>query len=107
MRAASSVPRAIDSKRFAPSELPSGRVPVMFTTDWCGYCRRFSPHYARLANGLVVDISDDDDPLWDDLGIRVVPTVLLFENGAVVQRWEGALNASHADEIAGALEGLG
>ena len=78
-------------------------MPVMFTTDWCGYCRRFTPHFARVPGGHHVDISDDDDPLWDDLRIRVVPTVLLFDGGSVVARWEGALNTNHADEIVKAL----
>lgn len=97
----------IAARAFDASGLPSGRVPVMFTTDWCGYCRRFAPHFARLPGAHVVDISDDDDPLWDDLRIRVVPTVLLFEGGAIVGRWEGALNASHAEEIVAALQGEG
>jgi len=95
----------VPGARFRPSELPAGRVPVLFTTDWCGYCRRFYPHYARLGGGWVVDISDDDDPLWDDLQIRVVPTVILFEDGRPVARWAGALTAVQADEIAAALRG--
>lgn len=89
---------------FRPVDLPGGRVPVMFTTDWCGYCRRFEPHFRRLGKGIIVDISDDDDPLWDDLGIRVVPTVILFEDGKPVARWAGALNLGHADEIRARLD---
>lgn len=79
----------------------------MFTTDWCGYCRRFALHFARVPSGHLVDISDDDDPIWDDFRIRVVPTVLVFENGQVVARWEGVLNTSHADEVTSELQGEG
>jgi len=97
------VPTELSSGRFSASALPSGRVPVMFTADWCGYCRRFSPHFERLPNATVVDISEDDDPLWDTLAIRVVPTVILFENGKPTRRWAGALTAADAAEIAAAL----
>lgn len=92
--------REIEGARFRAAELPSGRVPVLFSADWCGYCRRFLPHYRRFPEGWIVDISDDDDPIWDDLAIRVVPTVILFEDGKPAARWEGVLNATHADEIA-------
>ena len=96
--------REVPGASFQPSELPRGKVPVLFTTDWCGYCRRFLPHYRKAAPaGWTVDISDDDDPLWDSFGIRVVPTVILFEDGRPVQRWAGALNVNHAAEIQSAL----
>lgn len=95
--------RAIATSEFRASRLPPGRVPVLFTADWCGYCRRFEPHFEKLRAGFAVDVSDDDDPLWDELAIRVVPTVILYENGAPVRRWAGALNALHAEELRDAL----
>jgi thioredoxin-like negative regulator of GroEL len=85
--------------RFHASDLPPGRTPVMFTADWCGYCTRFVPHYKRLREGWIVDISDEDDPLWDTLAIRVVPTVVVFEAGAPGKRWAGVLAAHHVDQI--------
>lgn len=75
----------------------------MFTADWCGYCHRFLRHYKRLQEAYVVDISDEDDPLWDSLSIRAVPTVILFENGAPTTRWAGALGAEHVAHIEIAL----
>lgn len=93
----------MSASTFDPARLPSGRIAVLFTADWCGYCRRFAPHFAKVPGGLVVDISDDDDPLWDDLHIRVVPTVIVFEDAKPVARWAGVLTAPHADEILDAL----
>ncbi|MEO7397886.1 MAG: thioredoxin family protein [Ilumatobacteraceae bacterium] len=91
--------REVDGARFRAQGLPEGRVPIMFTTDWCGYCRRFLPLFGRLPGAWVVDISDDDDPLWDDHAIRVVPTVILFEDGKPIARWEGVLGAAHVEAI--------
>lgn len=93
----------VPGKDFRASDLPPGRAAVMFTTDWCGYCRRFYPHYKRLKEAWIVDVSDEDDPLWDDHRIRVVPTVILFEDGRETRRWEGALAAHHVDQMETAL----
>ncbi len=74
---------------------------VLFIATWCGYCRRFLPHYAKWAGeqggnpgfGIAVaDISDDDnDSRWEDLSIAVVPTVIAFRGGREVWRRDGTL----------------
>ena len=94
-----------DGARFRGSDLPPGKVPVMFTADWCGYCHRFLPHFKRFRDAWVVDVTDEDLPIWDDLGIRVVPTVILYEDGIPGKRWSGVLGARHADEIQASLSG--
>ena len=95
----------VDGARFRPSDLPQGRVAVMFAADWCGFSRRFYPHFKRLHEGWVVDISDEDDPLWDDLRIHVVPTVILFEDGVPKQRWAGVLGEGVVHQVQSALSG--
>jgi len=91
--------KEVAGERFHPVDLPPGRTAVLFEADWCGYCRRFRHHYKRLREGWIVDISDEDDPLWDTYRIHVVPTVLVFEGGEPVARWEGVLAAHHVDQI--------
>lgn len=93
----------VDGARFHAVDLPPGRVAVLFCADWCGYCHRFRPHYKRLQQGWIVDISDEDDPLWDRYDIRVVPTVVVFENGEPRERWQGVLAAHHVEQIEKAL----
>lgn len=93
----------VPAGRFLASDLPPGRVAVMFTADWCGYCRPFLRHFKRIQQGWVVDASDEDDPVWDNYALRVVPTVILFENGVPAKKWEGALGESHVDAIQAAL----
>lgn len=93
----------VAASRFLASDLPQGRVAVMFTADWCGYCRPFLRHFKRIHQAWVVDASDDDDPVWDTLRIRVVPTVILFQDGVPLKRWEGVLGEGHVLEIEAAL----
>lgn len=97
--------KQVDGARFRPSDLPPGRAAVMFAADWCGFCRRFYPHFKRLQEGWVVDISDEDDPLWDDLRIDVVPTVILFEDGVPTRRWAGVLGEGVVQQVQSALSG--
>lgn len=95
----------VDGARFRPSDLPAGRVAVMFGADWCGFSRRFYPHFKRIQDGWVVDISDEDDPLWDALRIEVVPTVILFEDGVPKKRWAGVLGEDAAQQVQSDLSG--
>ena len=95
----------VEGARFRPAELPAGKVAVMFAADWCGFSRRFLPHFRRIREGWVVDISDEDDPLWDDLDIHVVPTVILFQDGVPTRRWAGVLGEGAAAQVESALSG--
>lgn len=93
----------VPGDRFRASELPAGRVAVLFVADWCGYSHRFHLHFKKVKEGWIVDISDEEDPLWDLHHVSVVPTVILFKDGVEERRWQGVLSAHHADQIAEAL----
>ncbi|MCA1814722.1 MAG: thioredoxin family protein [Halobacteriales archaeon] len=71
-----------------------GRVAVLFTADWCPHCRRFEPEFAA-AQGLPLaraDISDEEgDARWEQFGIQVVPTIIVFDDGKPVARLDGVL----------------
>ena len=97
------VPHEVAGERFSASQLPAGRVAVMFTADWCRYCRGFLRHFARVPGGWVVDISEEENALWDDLAIQSVPTVILFEDGKPGRRWAGVLGEDHALQVQSAL----
>lgn len=95
--------REVPGDAFRASDLPPGRVAVLFCADWCGYCTRFLPHFRKVPGGLAVDVSDEDLPVWDEYRIEVVPTVILFEDGKPARQWAGVLTAQHAEEIRAAL----
>lgn len=93
----------VPGAKFRASGLPAGRQLVMFVADWCGYCHRFMTHYKRIHEAWAVDITDEDDPLWEIHDVHVVPTVILFVDGVEARRWAGVLSAHHADQMAEAL----
>ncbi len=72
------------------SEVP---VVALFHARWCGFCSSFLPTFRGVrADGfrlVEVDISDYDSPLWDTYGIEIVPTLIAFDQGVVIDRVDG------------------
>ena len=74
-------------KNRKESEKP---VLVEFWAPWCVYCRRIAPAYDKIAeqyaDKLVVGkINVDDVPeVAEREGIEVIPALLLYKNGEVV-----------------------
>ncbi|MDX1534942.1 MAG: thioredoxin family protein [Thermoplasmata archaeon] len=72
-----------------------GPVLALFHAVWCGYCQDFLPHFRGRETGPIkkveVDLSEEINPLWDTYEVEVVPTVVLFEDGAVRARADGIL----------------
>lgn len=70
-------------------------VVVDYTATWCGPCRLLSPSIDRLAEeyegkATVVKIDIDQNPNnAKEYEIRSIPTVLLFKNGELVERFVG------------------
>ena len=69
---------------------------AMFHTTYCPFCRRFRPIFERYSGDsghvfAVVDITDDDNPLWDRYKIGAVPTVIAFKDGEEIGRRDSVL----------------
>ena len=71
-----------------------GHTAVCFYADWCPDCRRFRATFATLATEYAgrlrfarVDVQRLPD-LESNYAIGLIPSVLLFEGGQVVQTWE-------------------
>jgi thioredoxin 1 len=82
------------------SLLVSGKVTVVdFYADWCGPCRRISPHLERLVRSDAdvylrkVDIVKWGTPVTKQFGIRSVPNIRVFDrNGRMVGSGTSNLN---------------
>ena len=106
---------SIPIERIGPSAFhgdrlrQKGTVAVAFLADWCPFCRSFEPEFARLAGvkGLrlyVADLTDLDSPLWDTFAVEVVPTVVVFDEGAAVHRADGVAGAGLGSSDLEAIE---
>jgi thioredoxin 1 len=81
-------------KSFIESEL----VLVDVWAPWCNPCRMISPIVDEISNEYQGRLSvgkmnaDDNRDIVSDLGIRSIPTLLLYKNGEIVDRLVGGVN---------------
>ena len=60
---------------------------VLYHATWCPYCRAFAPKFRDLVpDGEEVLLDDHNDPLWIDLNIPLVPTVIAYDGDQEVKR---------------------
>ena len=80
------------------SDLP---VLVEFWAPWCGPCQMIAPVLEELAGELgdkvvIAKVNTDQNPIYAQrLGVQGIPTMVLFKDGAEVDRVVGALPKGH------------
>ena len=92
------IPVEFTDANFQKSVLDSKGITVIeFWAEWCGPCRMVDPIITELANdyGKKVNIGkmnvDLEPKITKQLGIRSIPTILIFKDGEVVDKHVGLL----------------
>lgn len=90
---------------FATEVLESDTpVLVDFWAEWCGPCKAIGPALEEIADEMgdrvkIVKLNIDENPQTpQQFGVRGIPTLLIFENGAVKAEKIGALPKSKLSE---------
>ena len=94
-------PQDVDAEIF-DRQIARSSVPVVVDiwAPWCGPCKMMAPAYEAAANELeplvrLVKLnSDNEQAVAARLGIRSIPTMILFHGGREIARASGAMTAS-------------
>jgi thioredoxin 1 len=91
------------------AQLTSGPTPVLvdFFAEWCGPCKMMAPILKDVASQLgntvrilKIDV-DKNQQLAAQVGVKGVPTLILYKNGQQVWRQSGVVQAN---QLAGIIK---
>lgn len=98
----------ITQNNFEQEILHSGKPTLVdFWAPWCGPCRMLSPIVDRLADKLgdrakVGKVNVDEQPeLAQQFQVMSIPTLLIFQNGKLIQSSVGVKNEQQILEMLG------
>lgn len=88
----------LDSSNFQATVASATPTLVDFWAPWCGPCKAIAPVLEDLAGEMAGKLTiakvnvDDNGDLAAQFGVRAIPTLLLFKNGAVAEQFVGMMD---------------
>lgn len=77
---------------------PGKPVVVDFWAPWCGPCKSLAPILEEVAKdlgdkALITKVNVDDNPaIAGQYGIRAIPTMIIFKDGAAIDTIQGPVS---------------
>lgn len=96
----------LDTKTFDKFIKDNKKVVVDFYATWCGPCRALLPVFESVSEKVKdyefakVDV-DKAESLALSFGINTIPTIAIFENGALVEKHVGYLTEEALIDLIG------